>query len=344
MTQNIASKKFKCEQCFYETNRKFDLKRHCNNKHNGYKNENLEILSSGEKVHSNEKNVPPNEKNVPPNEKNVPPNRKNVPFNQKNEIISNKNNVNNYICKKCDKIYKNYKSYLLHENNCKGIDELTCPKCMISFSSRQHKSRHILKNNCKSRSIIYSRTYRAKNNLDNLDNLDNLTTNNITTNGNIKYQYNCRDVNSHNINNFYINNYKNERLDYVDYEKLLDIFTKTYDIPRLLTKEIHFNKDFPENNNIQYEKNNENAIIKINNEFILKDLNLLAEELVNEKTTQMQKFAEENKDDICLKIEHKKYYEMIELLLNFILLKEPEQHYKIQIKNIKDMIKNNKGL
>jgi hypothetical protein len=206
---------------------------------------------------------------------------------------------------------------------------------MTSFTSRQHKSRHVLKNNCKSRSIIYSETYRSKNNI------DNLNTNNITTNGNIEYQYNCRDVNSNNINNFYINNYKNERLDYVDYEKLLDIFTKTYDIPRLLTKEIHFNKEFPENNNITYE-NKENAIIKINNEYILKDLNLLAEELVNEKTTQMQKFAEENKEDICLKIEHKKYYEMIELLLNFILLKEPEQHYKIQIKNIKDLIKNNK--
>ena len=153
---------------------------------------------------------------------------------------------------------------------------------MMSFSSRQHKSRHILKNTCKSRSIIYSRTYRNKNNLDDINNFENLNTNNITTNGNIQNQYNCRDVNSHNINNFYINNYKNERLDYVDYEKLLDIFTKTYDIPRLLTKEIHFNKEFPENNNITYESQ-ENALIKINNEYILKDLNLLTKNLLMKK-------------------------------------------------------------
>ena len=335
MTQNEASKRFKCEQCFYQTDRKYDLKRHCINKHYVEFILNIENISNGKNVHPNEKNVPPNGKNVPPNEKIVPPNEKIVPLNQKNDIITNQNNTNNYICNKCDKKYKNYKSYLLHEKICKGINELTCTKCMMSFTSRQHKSRHVLKNNCKSRSIIYSETYRSKNNI------DNLNTNNITTNGNIEYQYNCRDVNSNNINNFYINNYKNERLDYVDYAKLLDIFTKTYDIPRLLTKEIHFNKEFPENNNITYE-NKENALIKINNEYILKDLNLLAEELVNEKTTQMQKFAEENKEDICLKIEHKKYYEMIELLLNFILLKEPEQHYKIQIKNIKDLIKNNK--
>ena len=339
MTQNEAFKMFKCEQCLYQTNRKYDLKRHCYNKHYIDFVINIEKLSSGENVHPNEKNVPPNEKNVPPNEKIVPPNEKNVPLNQKNDIISNKSNINSYICNKCDKKYKNYKSYLLHETNCKGINELTCPKCMISFTSRQHKSRHVLKNNCKPRSIIFSESYIKKKENELLYMNKNIY-NNVTTNGNIEYQYNCRDVNSNNINNFYINNYKNERLDYVDYEKLLHIFTKTYDIPRLLTKEIHFNKEFPENNNITYE-NKENALIKINNEYILKDLNLLAEELVNEKTTQMQKFAEENKEDICLKIEHKKYYEMIELLLNFILLKEPHQHYKIQIKNIKDMIKNN---
>ena len=325
MTQIMTSKRFKCEQCFYQTNRKYDLKRHCVSKHQNefiFNNKNIEEV-----------------KNVHPNEKNVPPNEKIVPLNQKNENSSNKNIINNFICNKCDKNYKNYKSYLLHEKNCKGIDELTCSKCMMSFSSRQHKSRHVLKNTCKSRSIIYSRTYRNKNNLDNISNSDNLNTNNITTNGNIQYQYNCRDVNSHNINNFYINNYKNERLDYVDYEKLLNIFTKTYDIPRLLTKEIHFNKDFPENNNIIYE-NRDNALIKIDDEFIIKDLNLLAEELVNEKTTQIQKFAEDNKDDICLKIDTYLYEEIIEHLLNLILLKEPSEHYKNQVINIREIIKN----
>ena len=62
----------------------------------------------------------------------------------------------------------------------------------------------------------------------------NLICNNTIINGNVEKQIN--NVNSTVINNYYINNYKNERLDYVDYEKLLNIFTKTYDI-RLLTKE-----------------------------------------------------------------------------------------------------------
>ena len=120
---------------------------------------------------------------------------------------------------------------------------------------------------------------------------------------------------------------------------MLEIFKKVYDIPRLLTKEIHFNKKFPENNNIQY-KNETNALIKIDDKFILEDLNILAEELVNEKTSQIQKFALENKEVICSNIETKKYHDIIELLLNFILLKEPKDDYKKQIKKIKDMIKN----
>ena len=92
--------------------------------------------------------------------------------------------------------------------------------------------------------------------------------------------------------------------------------------------------------NIKY-KNENKALIKIDDEFILEDLNSLADDLVTEKTSQIQKFALENKEVICSNIETRKYHEMVELLLNFILLKEPQEHYKKQIKKIKDMIKNN---
>eukprot|EP00918_Siedleckia_nematoides_P076095 GHVU01166463.1.p1 GENE.GHVU01166463.1~~GHVU01166463.1.p1 ORF type:complete len:178 (-),score=38.43 GHVU01166463.1:756-1289(-) len=157
-------------------------------------------------------------------------------------------------------------------------------------------------------------------------NVSNVTINNITNNTN-------------NVTNNIIN-YGNERIDYLNYEKMLEIFKKRYDIPSLLTKEIHFNKQFPENNNILY-KNHATALIKKEDEFILKDLNSLANELIKEKTYQMQKFAMDNKDDICLKMDTYLYEDIIELLLNFILLKEPLEYYKEQIKNIKDIIKNN---
>ena len=302
MSENCSFLTYKCDYCFYQTNKKYNLKRHHNNKHyniNLYKNEKSK---SSENVISVGENVIPRGENVIPVGENVIP---------------------KFICKKCNKIYNSNRYLLNHEKKCNGLDDLTCPKCMISFTNRHNKSRHIKRNNCKPKSIIYARQPNPQNSniiTNNIENQTNNIINNIT-------------------HNYTINNYGNERLDYLNYEKLVAILKTGYDVPRLLTKEIHFNKDFPENNNIQY-KNENNALIKKDDEFILKDLNILAEELVKEKTSQMQKFAEENKEDICLKIENQKYQDIVDLLLQFILLKEPQEHYKKQITKIKDMIKN----
>ena len=301
MSENCSLIIYKCKYCFYQTNKKYNLIRHQNAKHTYDIIENNKLSINGENVHPKEENVIPKEENV----------------------IHNKENVDSgFICNKCNKSYKTKKFLLMHEFKCNGLDDLTCPRCMISFATRQSKSKHIINNKCKPRSIVYAR--KIMNKKGNGDNITNITINNIN-----------------NVTNNYIsvNNYGNERIDYLNYEKMLEIFKKKYDIPTLLTKEIHFNKEFPENNNIQF-KNENNALIKKENEFILKDLNTLVNELINEKTSQMQKFAIENKENICLKMDTHLYEDIIELLLNFILLKEPFGYYKNQIKNIKDIIKN----
>ena len=311
MSENCSFLIYKCEYCFYKTNKKYNLNRHQNVKHY------IEIMNKNTFL-KNEKNVHPKVKNVHPNEKNVHPNEKNV--------------HPNLICTKCNKIYKTKRCLIEHEKKCNGLDDLTCPRCMISFSSRQAKSNHIKRNKCCPKSIIHARQPNPQN-IEKSTIINNTIETQINNNTNIEKQINT-------TNNIYINNYGNERLDYLNYEKLIAILKTGYDVPRLLTKEIHFNKDFPENNNIQY-KNDSNALIKRDDEFILKDLNILAEELVKEKTSQMQKFAEENKTNICTNIETQKYQDIVDLLLHFILLKEPQEHYKKQIKNIRDLIKNN---
>ena len=96
----------KCEFYNQQNKRKYDIKRHQNAKH---KCQNIENTS--EKI--TEKNVSPNRKNVSPNRKNVSPNQN--------------------ICKKCNKIYMTKNSLIEHEKNCKGIDELTCPRCIDNF-------------------------------------------------------------------------------------------------------------------------------------------------------------------------------------------------------------------
>ena len=311
MTQNDAIKVFKCVYCTYYTKRHYDLKRHHNAKHKKSKL----IINT---IFNNYENNPKNEEIVTPKEENVTP---------KEEIVTPKEEIvtPNFICKKCNKIYKTKKFLLIHESKCNGLDDLTCPRCMISFATRQGKSRHIINNKCKPRSIVYARKPNNQNiqnqNNYNIENQNNYT-NNIT-------------------NNLIINNYGNERIDYLNYEKMLEIFKKAYDIPSLLTKEIHFNIDFPENNNIIY-KNENTSLIKYDDEFILKGLNELVLDLITEKTKLMQKFAIENKEDICLKMDSNIYEDIIELLIKLILLKEPSEHYKKQVSIIRDMIKNSK--
>ena len=333
MTHGVLLNDYKCEYCNYNTKRKYDLKRHHNSIHNNIKKINEE------NVIPNKENVTPNKENVTPNEENVTPNQEKVSLNEKNENFNKK--ISNCIlfCKKCKKNYKTKKHLLQHEFKCNGIDDLTCPRCLISFSNRHSKSRHIKRNNCiyQIRSINYtSNSNIPTNNIHQL-NLGNIKTqNNIEIKNYIEKQENIETQNNISL---YINNYRSERLDYLNYEKMLEIFKKSYDIPSILTKQIHFNKDIPENNNIFY-SNEKTSLVKMQGDFMIRTLNNSIRELINEKSELMQKFAKENKKHICLKMDPCKYEEIIDKLLTFMLLQEPSELYKKQMEIIRDLIRN----
>ena len=320
MTQNYANK-YNCIFCNYSSKRNYDLNRHCNNKH-------FDKNTKEENVTPNKENVTPNKENVTPNEENVTPNEENV-----TPLL---------FCKRCKKTYKTKKHLLIHELKCNGIDDLTCPRCLISFTNRHSKSRHIARNFC-----IYQ--IRSKNYISNQDTLNNdirqLNLGDIETQNNIEIQNNIEKqliIRQNNIN-LCINNHGSERLDYLNYEKMLEIFKKSYNIPSILTKEIHFNKDIPENNNIFY-ANEKTSLVKMQGDFMIKTLNNSIRQLINEKSELMQNFAKENKKHICLKMEPRKYEEIIDQLLTFMLLQEPSELYKKQMELIRDLIRNSKNI
>ena len=343
MTQNTEQNVFSCSLCFYTTNRKYNLTRHENAKHN-------KIITFEENVTPNEENVTPKEENVTPNEENVTPNEenvtlnKNVTFNELNENIEyhygniEKTEIKPLLCSKCNKGYKTQKYLLEHEKKCKIVDSLTCPKCMLYFANRHSKNRHIKRNNCKARSIIHARSPNQHNQQTQLSTVNTQNNTNYTQIG-TQINNHCTQINAQNI---YINNYGSERLDYIDYDKYLQIFKKHYDIPSALTKEIHFNLEFPENNNILY-NSEKTALVKSDDEFIYKDLNILVEELIKDKSRLIQNFARDNKDNICLAISSEIYEEIIELLLKLVLIKEPSTQYKRQVNTIMDLIRNTKN-
>jgi hypothetical protein len=280
-------------------------------------------------VHPKKANVHPKKANVHPKKANVHPKKANVHPKKANVHPEN-------MCKKCNKIYKIKKYLIEHEENCKGVDELTCPRCMISFSSRQAKANHIKRNTCKPRSIIHARipnpqNIEPANNIDTQINNIDIDTQNIDNQTNIQNQH----------INIYVNNYGKERTDYLDYDKMLAIFKKVYNIPTLLTKEIHFNEEFPENNNIKYH-DTKNCLIKEDDEFIYKNLNVLIKELIKNKGRMMQNFAKQNKDEICFNMDIKIYEQIIQQLISLVLLTEPQEHYKEQVENIRDLINNSR--
>ena len=303
---------YKCSFCKYTSYKKYNVDRHEVNKHS------KEILN-------NENNLN-EEKNTILNDKNTILNVKNTILNEKNTILNEKNTC----CSKCNKKYKTIKSLLNHEKNCKGIDILTCPRCMTSFSNSANKSRHIKRNNCEPRSIIHAKTPNVQN-INTTNNINN-TTNNID---------NSITNNNNNIQNtININNFGSERLDYLNYDKYLSIFKKNYDIPSALTKEIHFNLEFPENNNIFY-NDKTSVLVKVDNNYLEKDTKLFVEELINNKSKIIQSFAHKNKTNICENMSCALYDEIIELLVKLIV-KEPTSQYNKQTKKIMDLIRNNK--
>jgi len=172
---------FTCEYCTYFSDRKYNLQKHIDRKH----------LS---KTQNNE--LSKNEQNDIPNRQNDIPNRQNDIPNRQNDIL------NEFFCKKCNKIYKTLKHLKTHELKCRKVDNLTCPKCMISFTHRNNKNRHIKADKCKARSIIHART-------PNIQNITNNTTNNIQ---------NAETINN---NQIIINNFGSERIDHISHEEIM---------------------------------------------------------------------------------------------------------------------------
>jgi hypothetical protein len=292
---------FFCEECQYSTNKKYNLIRHQNSKH--FKKE-LKI--------QNEENLIQNEENLIQNEENLIQNEDNLIQNEDN-LIQNKNCLN---CTKCNKIYKTKKYLINHEKICIGINSLTCPKCMKSFSSYGNKSKHIKKNKCKAKSIIH------------LVNTDNENKPSIYINGN-------NNNNNNTINNTIINNFGNERTDYITLDDMIQIF-KCGDniIPKYIELK-HFNKEFPENHNIKYEKN-KGCLIKNDNRWGLTNLDIISSKLFDKNSFELRNYYNNQKTDIEEKIKNIELLEFIYSRLNYLDLNLNRTLFN----NIKNEIKN----
>jgi len=162
---------------------------------------------------------------------------------------------NIFTCDKCCKQYKTKKHYNNHYKTCIGVNILTCPTCMVVFSSTSNKSRHIKSNTCKPRSIMHA------------NNSYNTNTNSYNTINNI-------------TNNIYINDYKSERTDYISIEDIMRILKENSAAIAAYIDMKNFNIDFPENCNIKFVKYG-SCLVKSNDIWTLQHIDDLTTKLYN---------------------------------------------------------------
>lgn len=280
----------KCDFCNYSTNIKCNLKRHQLAKHRN------EILDLNNKKDS-DRIVSPNGQIVSLNGQNVSPPK--------------------LFCMKCHKIYKTEKNLRNHEAICNGVDELTCSKCMISFTTRAAKSRHIKANKCKAKSIIHARVPNVQNITNNIQN------NNIT---NIQ-------------NHIIINNIDSERIDHITNEKIIKLLTSGINTIPSYIKMKHFDKNFPENNNIIYTNENKCKVME-DNEWMEKDLGLISNKLIEDNTEVLLLYYDENKVEIGQSINDTDIFDNVKNKLILIYNKQDVGKYNQVLSKIKDLIKN----
>ena len=287
-------KKHKCSYCKYDTDKFYNLQRHCNNKHN------VEIFELNNEFPLSS-------------------------VYEDSEIHENINNTIKYKCEKCSKCYLTSKSYNNHILSCNGLNILTCHKCMFTFKSDQSKSNHMKRNNCKPKSTAFANEN---------PNITNNTTNNNTTN-NI--------TNITNItNNYYItNNFEKERLDYITKEAIYQkCFTECFPILKLIEL-THFNKEYPENQNIRYDNKKKLIKIKKNNTWTTIDINYLIHNLFINNSNYLTNYYNDYKDYFNNLINNENHIEELMIKINHNWLEEIHpKNYNLMTKETKNTIKN----
>ena len=215
-------------------------------------------------------------------------------------------------CKKCNKGYSTMRYLNEHEKKCKGLSILTCPKCMVTFSSRFSKSNHIKRNNCKPRSIVYANTPTTN------------IINNITIN-----------------NTIIINNYGNERTDYITFDDMIQILKNSGSsiIPKYIQLK-HFNKNFPENNNIKYDVRN-GCLIKKGDEWRCVGIDNISKRLIDHNSGEIGKFYDKNKENINKIFKDIQLLEYITTKFNYLDLHLDKTFFNELKNEIKYIIKSN---
>jgi uncharacterized C2H2 Zn-finger protein len=99
-----------------------------------------------------------------------------------------------------------------------------------------------------------------------------------------------------NLTTDYINNYGFERTNYITFNDMIRIFSNNNIIKKYIEFK-YFNKNFPENNNIKFEKGN-GCLIKQDDEWKITDINYLTNKLIETNLKELEDYYNSHKEAI----------------------------------------------
>jgi len=188
---------------------------------------------------------------------------------------------------------------------------------MTSFTNRHNKNRHIKVDKCKARSIIHARTPNVQNITNNITNIDNSI---------------------HIGNQFIINNLGSERLDHISHADIVKMLTSgTNTIPLYIEKK-HFDKSFPENNNIKYTYDNKCKVFE-DDGWKEKDIGHLSNKLIKDNTEVLLFYCDNNDMKVAEDIQDADKYDHVKNKLFIIYNKTDNHKYNNVLTKIKELIK-----
>ena len=176
------------------------------------------------------------------------------------------------------------------------------------------------RNTCKAKSIIYARTY----DVGKQTTINNIQNNNITNNVQ---------------NNIIINNLGSERIDHITSDEIKKMLTSGINTLPLYIQKKHFDRNFPENNNIIYTNENKCKVME-DNRWTERDLGLLSNSLIKDNTEVLLLYYDDNKVEIGETIKDEDIFEHVKDKLILIYNKQDVQKYNQILSKIKDLIKN----
>ena len=106
----------------------------------------------------------------------------------------NRTNTFDNVCSKCKKHLKSKRNVLRHMKICKGVDNLTCYKCMKVFASRYGRNNHLTYVKCDVKQLISENEpcdtmYNVEGDL--INTINNITNNTMNNNINNHIHINC---------------------------------------------------------------------------------------------------------------------------------------------------------